>query len=60
MVVTLPPLLPGLLRGRNALVSHLSQAGFAPQEMIDVNVAVSRGRGQLADRSLRPRDVSHL
>ena len=32
------------------LVAHLSQAGFTPQEMIDANVAVSRGRGQLADR----------
>ncbi len=31
-------------------MSHLSQAGFTPQEMIDANVAVSRGRGQLADR----------
>lgn len=46
----LSPLLPGLCAGRNALVSHLSQAGFTPQEMIDANVAVSRGRGQLADR----------
>ena len=40
----------GFAPGRNALVSHLSQAGFTPQEMIDANVAVSRGRGQLADR----------
>ena len=40
----------GFAPGRNALVNHLSQAGFTPQEMIDANVAVSRGRGQLADR----------
>ncbi len=40
----------GFAPGRNALVSHLSQAGFTPQEMIDANVAVSRGRRQLADR----------
>lgn len=40
----------GFAPGRNALVSHLSQAGFTPQEMIDANVAVSRGHGQLADR----------
>ena len=40
----------GFAPGRNMLVSHLSQAGFTPQEMIDANVAVSRGRGQLADR----------
>ena len=40
----------GFAPGRNTLVSHLSQAGFTPQEMIDANVAVSRGRGQLADR----------
>ncbi|MFR6500897.1 MAG: DNA primase, partial [Collinsella sp.] len=40
----------GFAPGRNALVSHLSQAGFTPQEMSDANVAVSRGRGQLADR----------
>ena len=40
----------GFAPGRNALVSHLSQKGFTPQEMIDANVAVSRGRGQLADR----------
>ena len=25
----------GFAPGRNALVSHLSQAGFTPQEMID-------------------------
>ncbi len=40
----------GFAPGRNMLVAHLSQAGFTPQEMIDANVAVSRGRGQLADR----------
>ena len=40
----------GFAPGRNALVTHLSQKGFTPQEMIDANVAVSRGRGQLADR----------
>lgn len=40
----------GFAPGRNMLVTHLSQAGFTPQEMIDANVAVSRGRGQLADR----------
>lgn len=39
-----------LHRAATRLVSHLSQAGFTPQEMIDANVAVSRGRGQLADR----------
>ena len=40
----------GFAPGRNMLVAHLSQKGFTPQEMIDANVAVSRGRGQLADR----------
>ena len=40
----------GFAPGRNMLVSHLSQVGFTPQEMIDANVAVSRGSGQLADR----------
>ena len=40
----------GFAPGRGVLVNHLSQLGFTPQEMIDANVAVKRGRGQLSDR----------
>ncbi len=40
----------GFAPGRNALVSHLASKGFTLREMVDANVAVSRGRGQAADR----------
>ncbi len=40
----------GFAPGHGMLVNHLSQLGFTPQEMIDANVAVKRGRGQLSDR----------
>lgn len=36
--------------GRNSLVSHLSQKGFTPREMIDANVAFSGRGGGLVDR----------
>lgn len=36
--------------GRNTLVSHLSQKGFTPREMIDANVAFSGRGGGLVDR----------
>ncbi len=39
----------GFAPGGGALVSHLSKLGFSAREMIDANVAVSRGRG-LSDR----------
>ena len=39
----------GFAPGRGALVAHLRGKGFSPREMIDANVAVSRGRG-LSDR----------
>ena len=39
----------GFAPGRGALVAHLRSRGFTPREMIDANVAVSRGRG-LSDR----------
>ena len=40
----------GFAPGRGALVAHLSRAGFTPQEMVEANVAIRRGRGNLADR----------
>lgn len=39
----------GFAPGSNSLVNHLRACGFTPREMLDANVAVSRGRG-LADR----------
>lgn len=36
--------------GRNSLVSHLSQKGFTPREMLDANVAFSGRGGGLVDR----------
>ena len=39
----------GFAPGRGALVAHLRGKGFSPREMLDANVAVSRGRG-LSDR----------
>ncbi len=39
----------GFAPGSNSLVNHLRERGFTPREMLDANVAVSRGRG-LADR----------
>ena len=40
----------GFAPGRGALVSHLSQAGFTPREMIDANVAFQNRNGSLVDR----------
>ena len=39
----------GFAPGRGSLVAHLRSRGFTPREMVDANVAVSRGRG-LSDR----------
>lgn len=39
----------GFAPGRGSLVAHLGQLGFTPQEMVDANVAVMRGRS-LTDR----------
>ncbi len=39
----------GFAPGRGSLVAHLRSKGFTPREMIDANVAVSRGRG-VSDR----------
>lgn len=39
----------GYAPGRGALVAHLGQLGFTPQEMVDANVAMRRG-SQLSDR----------
>ena len=46
----LPPLLPGLCTGPQRAGVASVAGRLYPQEMIDANVAVSRGRGQLADR----------
>ena len=40
----------GFAPGHGALVSHLSQKGFTPREMIDANVAFSGRNGGLVDR----------
>ena len=40
----------GFAPGRQALVRHLSNAGFKPDEMIEANVAVQRDGGRLNDR----------
>ena len=40
----------GFAPGRSALVNHLSSLGFTPKELIDANVAVSRGSGRISDR----------
>ena len=40
----------GFAPGRQALVRHLSSLGFAPDEMIDANVAVQRDGGRINDR----------
>ena len=40
----------GFAPGRQALVRHLSSLGFAPDEMIEANVAVQRDGGRLNDR----------
>ena len=40
----------GFAPGRQALVRHLSSLGFAPDEMIDANVAVQREGGRINDR----------
>ena len=40
----------GYAPGRQALVKHLTAAGFKPDEMIEANVAVQRDGGRLNDR----------
>ncbi|MBR3182545.1 MAG: DNA primase [Eggerthellaceae bacterium] len=40
----------GFAPGRQALVRHLSSLSFAPDEMIDANVAVQRDGGRINDR----------
>ncbi|MDO4436911.1 MAG: DNA primase [Coriobacteriaceae bacterium] len=40
----------GFAPGRGALVRHLGELGFKPQEMIDANVALRNRNGGLSDR----------
>ena len=40
----------GFAPGRQALVRHLSSAGFTPEEMLEANVAVQREGSRLNDR----------